>query len=381
MKNSTSIRTFQHEHRFQRMIEEVQDYAIILLDTDGNIQNWNKGAQKIKGYLEQEIVGHNFSVFYLPQDREEGLPFKLIGEARLNGRATHEGWRLRKDGSTFWGNIVITALHDDDDNVIGFTKVTRDLTERKLAEEQKDRDAKSIEIQNKQLEEFAYVTSHDLQEPIRKIRAFVDLARMEIDNREHLEWYLEKIDSSADKMIQLIKDVLTFSRLSHDQSDFTEIDLNQIVLDIMSEFEVLIAEKQVKINVPILPEIQGIPVQIHQLFSNLISNAIKFNHGPPLITISSSLSIDERDIEQQKLGYLITFTDNGIGFDQKYAAQAFEPFKRLSSEFKGTGIGLALCKRIIENHNGLIKVQSEPGKGTTFSVFFPHSVTDLTKKS
>jgi PAS domain S-box-containing protein len=375
MKEHSRTTQSQNEYRFHRMIEEVQDYAIILMDTDGYIQNWNKGAQKIKGYQEQEIIGRNFSLFYLPQDRKEGLPNKLIEEAKLNGRATHEGWRVRKDGSTFWGFIVITALHDEDDNVIGFTKVTRDLTERRLAEEQKDRDAKSIRMQNKQLEEFAYVTSHDLQEPIRKIRAFADLARNEIDDREKLEWYLGKIDSSAEKMVQLIKDVLAFSRLSHDHSEFRPLDLNLIIQGVLAEFEVMIAEKQAKIEVSNLPAIQGIPVQLHQLFSNLISNALKFNHGVPHIIISSTIA--DSGHAMQTNGYLITITDNGIGFEQKYAEKAFEPFQRLSADFKGTGIGLSLCRRIVENHKGSIQVQSELGKGTTFTLFFPKSFTEL----
>ncbi|SFB40407.1 sensor histidine kinase [Algoriphagus aquimarinus] len=376
MKDYNSTPTYQSEYRFQRMIEEVQDYAIILMDIDGTIQNWNKGAQKIKGYQEQEIIGQNFSVFYLPEDQKDRLPCKLINEATLNGRATHEGWRVRKDGTTFWGYIVITALHDEQDNVIGFTKVTRDLTERKLAEEQKDRDAKSIEMQNKRLEEFAYVTSHDLQEPIRKIRAFADLAKAEIDDREKLEWYLGKIDSSAEKMVQLIKDVLAYSKLSHDHSQFIPIDLNAVVLDVLSEFEVLISEKQVVLEVSNLPVILGVRVQIHQLLSNLISNAIKFNHGVPHLSLTSISIVESRDDSEQESGYQITLTDNGIGFDQKYAERAFEPFKRLSSEFNGTGIGLALCKRIVENHKGSIQVQSELGKGSTFSVFFPEIISE-----
>ncbi|MDR7127877.1 PAS domain S-box-containing protein [Algoriphagus sp. 4150] len=374
MKDNPVAHTFPIEYRFQRMIEEVQDYAIILLDADGNVQNWNKGAEKIKGYSEREILGKNFSVFYLMQDREEGLPLRLIEEAKVNGRATHEGWRVRKDGSAFWGNIVITALHDEADQVIGFTKVTRDLTERKLAEEQKERDAISIEMQNKQLKEFAYVASHDLQEPIRKIRAFVDLARLEIDNRENLEWYLEKIDTSAEKMIQLIKDVLDFSRISHDSLVFTDVDLNFTVKNVLLEYEMLIAEKQVKIELSDLPVIKGIPIQLYQLFSNLISNAIKFNYGEPQITLESSY-FDGDGSSSRQVGYLISITDNGIGFEQEYAEQAFQPFKRLSKEFEGTGIGLALCKKIVENHKGSISVKSKSGKGTTFTIFFPMTLS------
>jgi len=114
-----------------KMVLEVKDYAILLLDKDGTIKSWNKGAERIKGYTEQEIIGQNFNIFYLPQDRQTGLPQKLLLEARQNGRATHEGFRVRKNGTTFWGHIVITAIHDDNNNVIGFTKVTSDLTERK----------------------------------------------------------------------------------------------------------------------------------------------------------------------------------------------------------------------------------------------------------
>lgn len=372
MKHNVNGRTLQDEIRFQRMIEEVEDYAIILLDAEGNIRNWNRGAEKIKGYREDEVLGRNFSIFYPAQDRKDRLPFRLIAEARANGRATHEGWRLRKDGSTFWAYVVITALHDELGDIIGFTKVTRDLTERKLAEEQKDRDAKSIETQNKQLEEFAYVTSHDLQEPIRKIRAFIDLARQDMDDRDSLEFYLEKIDSSADKMIQLIKDILAFSRLSHEQSEYSRIDLNQVLLNVLSEYEILIAEKAAEIQIDTLPVIMGIPVQIHQLFSNLVSNAIKFNKAVPKIKITCQ-DAGKASMGQAKKCHLITVSDNGIGFEQKYADQAFEPFKRLTAGFQGTGIGLALCKKIVENHGGTITVQSEPGKGTTFNLCFPNT--------
>jgi PAS domain S-box-containing protein len=125
----------QSEERYFRMIDEVEDYAILLLDRNGNIQNWNKGAEKIKGYKENEILGKNFRIFYTKEDQDNGLPELLIDKAVKQGKALHEGWRVRKDGTRFWGSIVITALHDDQKNVIGFSKVTRDLTERKETED------------------------------------------------------------------------------------------------------------------------------------------------------------------------------------------------------------------------------------------------------
>ncbi|TDO71153.1 PAS domain S-box-containing protein [Flavobacterium chryseum] len=371
MNNENKLQSFTTEQRYHRMVDEVQDYAILLLDTNGDIQNWNKGAQKIKGYTEEEILGKNFSIFYLPNDIKEELPFRLIREAATHGKAAHEGWRVRKDGTAFWGNVVITALHDDENNVIGFTKVTRDLTERKLAEEQKERDAQSIEIQNKQLEEFAYVTSHDLQEPIRKIRTFINLAKKNLADVESVGSYLEKIDASAEKMVRLIKDVLTFSRLSHDHSEFTEVDLNIIIQNVLADSELTIAEKSAVIEVTQLPTVKGIPVQLHQLFTNLLSNTLKFNYGIPKISITATTIVESEAGAKTYSAHILSVIDNGIGFDQKYADQAFQPFRRLSTEFEGTGIGLSLCRRIVENHKGSIHVHSEPGKGCIFKIKLP----------
>ncbi|MFP9099553.1 sensor histidine kinase [Flavobacterium sp. RHBU_24] len=372
-KNTSENTAFLTQQRYLKMIEEVQDYAIILLDKDGNIQNWNRGAEKIKGYTEKEITGKNFRIFYLPEDREAQLPQRLITEAATTGRAAHEGWRMRKDGTAFWGNVVITALHDENKNIIGFTKVTRDLTERKIAEDQKERDAKSIAMQNRQLEEFAYITSHDLQEPIRKIQTFINLIKRDIGNRENLELYLPKISASASRMVTLIKDVLNFSRLSELPEQFSAVALNEVIHDVIIDFEVLIAEKNATITAGTLPVVQGIPVQLAQLFSNLLGNALKFTTGKPVITVNSSLVNDSNNhspLENLQY-YSISVKDNGIGFDQQYADQAFQPFRRLTTEFSGTGIGLALCKRIVENHKGSISVVSTPGQGTEFTILLP----------
>jgi PAS domain S-box-containing protein len=139
------------EERYHKMVEEVEDYAIILLDKEGNILDWNRGAEQIKGYKPNEIIGQNFRIFYLPQDRQKQLPETLLSEAIEKGKATHEGWRVKKDGTKFWGSIVITALHDSNEKIIGFSKVTRDLTERKAAEEEKERYALALEQKNAEL--------------------------------------------------------------------------------------------------------------------------------------------------------------------------------------------------------------------------------------
>lgn len=371
MQKSTTT-TKNTAYSIEKMIEEVEDYAILTLDCDGIIQNWNKGARKIKGYDEHEAVGKHFSIFYLPNDRETQLPQSLLAEAREKGKASHEGWRLRKDGTAFWGSVVITAVHDQDNAVTGFGKVTRDLTERKLAEDQRDRDAKNIAHQNKQLAEFAHLTSHDLQEPIRKILTFISLCRRDIDQTDKLETHLAKIENSASRMSTLVRDILYLSKLSVEELQFSEVNLNEIVENVLEEFELVIAETNAVIEVSNLPTVIGIPTHLSQLFTNLIGNALKFCDKPPVISIKSNLQEDANEKGSSRI--VVSLCDNGIGFDPKYTQHIFKPFKRLTHDFPGSGIGLAACQRIAAAHDAILDVTSELGKGTTFTIAFPTRV-------
>ena len=238
------------EERYHKMIAEVQDYAIILLDANGVIENWNAGAEFIKGYKSEEIVGRRFDIFYTAKDREDGLPDKLLNQARETGKATHEGWRVRKDGTRFWGMIVITALHNKEKDVIGFSKVTRDLTQKKIAEDKLAGYTRELEIQNSELEQFAYVASHDLQEPLRKIQTFSELIRENFHNEEFVTKYIGKLDFSARRMSELIKSLLNYSRLTKDKEDLNigEVNLNTVVHEISQDFELLIEDKYEKIK-------------------------------------------------------------------------------------------------------------------------------------
>lgn len=364
------------EERYQKMIAEVQDYAIILLDEDGNILNWNAGAEKIKGYKADEIIGLNFRLFYLPQDQANRLPEKLIETAIRENRALHEGWRVRKDGTMFWGSIVITALHDDNGDVIGFSKVTRDLTERKQTEEQLQEYLRTLEMQNQELEQFAYIASHDLQEPLRKIRTFADIIQQNMDDRAVAIRYLEKLDNSAQRMSELIASILNYSRLSLESQE--PVDLNGIIQQVKTDLELAIAETSADIQVDNLPMVNGNVMQLVQLFTNLINNSIKFCITQPVLTIACKI-VHQKDIDSNASilaggsSYAISVTDNGIGFDQQYSEQIFSVFQRLHSKqvYAGTGIGLAVCKRIMEYHNGFIKAHGNEGSGATFIVYFP----------
>jgi PAS domain S-box-containing protein len=375
---SKSVSVKKSEDPYHKMVEEVQDYAILLLDKEGNILNWNLGAEKIKGYSESEIIGKNFRIFYQDEDRINKLPEKLISEATTQGRAMHEGWRVRKNKEKFWGSIVITALHNDRNEVIGFSKVTRDLTERKLAEEQINEKAKELEFRNRELEQFAYIASHDLQEPLRKIQVFSGLVEKNLDDKENALKFLEKINSSARRMSALIKDVLLYSTLSKSDELKVSVDLNKVLNDALEDFELLIEQrKAVVVKQTPLPVIIGIPIQLHQLFTNLLNNAINFSAGNPLIEISAVDAINQEiknyGLNSDKPHIKLTFKDHGIGFDPKYADDAFKLFKRLHETDKGTGIGLSLCKRVVENHSGHISVTSQPQQGTTFYIILPIS--------
>jgi len=364
------------EERYHKMVEEVQDYAILLLDIDGKILNWNLGAEKIKGYSEEEVVGKNFRIFYLEEDRKTQLPEKLIREAKEKGKAMHEGWRLRKNGTKFWGSIVITALHDDMNNIIGFSKVTRDLTEKKLADDQLRQYTREIEFQNRQLEEYAYVASHDLQEPLRKIQTFAELLEKNLDDQVKVKKFLNKIQAASIRMTTLIKDVLKYSQLTAGAELFIPTDLNVVLENVKEDFELLIEQTRCQITYSGLPIIKGIPIQLHQLFSNLVSNALKFTNEAPAIDIHAENAESDEVQKHPQLApnqfyTKITFSDNGFGFESQYADQVFKLFNRLQHSKHGTGIGLALCKRIVENHHGLIEVYSEVNKGTTFIIFLP----------
>ncbi|MGK2860288.1 MAG: sensor histidine kinase [Chitinophagaceae bacterium] len=367
------------EQRYHKMIAEVEDYAIILLDEKGNIINWNAGATRIKGYSAEEIIGQNFRIFYLPEDREIKLPEKLVEVAIENGKAVHEGWRVRKDGSRFWGSIVITALHSDNGSVIGFSKVTRDLTERKQSEDRINTYLVELESQNRELEQFAYIASHDLQEPLRKIQTFAGILERSKQNDGQTKKYIEKIIASASRMSVLIRSVLNYSRLdSPEGKQLEDVRLGTILEAVLEDFELAIQEKDAKISSEPLPSIKAVPLQINQLFTNLIGNALKFSDKQPLIKISTRVvnEIPEGVASHQKKNkYLeLIFSDNGIGFEPRYEKQIFLLFQRLHAkhEYSGTGIGLALCKRIMHNHNGFITAEGEPGKGATFKLYFPY---------
>lgn len=376
------------EERYHLMVEEVQDYAILYLNHEGIVENWNLGAEKIKGYKAEEIIGKNFSNFYTDSDRNSNLPQKLLNIAIEKGKATQEGWRVRKDGTYFWASVVITAVHNKKRQVIGFSKVTHDLTEKKKADDKLKLNALELEQKNEELEKmnqelqsFAYISSHDLQEPLRKIQTFASqILEKEILNlSDNGKDKFQRMQNAAKRMQTLINDLLAYSRTNIQERVFEKTDLSKIVEEVKEDLKEEIEQKNATVENCENCEATIIPFQFRQLLYNLISNSLKFSkpETPIVIKISSKIvkgsALENKKLEPETKYCHIQIEDNGIGFEQQYSAKIFEVFQRLHGklEYSGTGIGLAIVKKIVDNHNGIITATGEKNKGATFDIYIP----------
>jgi light-regulated signal transduction histidine kinase (bacteriophytochrome) len=307
----------------------------------------------------------------------------LLQHARETGKATHEGWRKRKDGSALWGSVVLTALHDNENNVIGFSKVTRDLTERKLAEDKLKEYLAQLEFQNRELEQFVYAASHDLKEPLRKIHFYNDFIVQDDSNSLSAKTrdYLTRSITAANRMKQLIDDLLGYSRATSSAENYETVNLNDVINDVTGEIKEELERVKGTIAVDHLPVIQGIPFQLKQLLYNLVENSIKYKYPDRNLHISVTHEIvDRNEVEGFITGsesryHKISVIDNGSGFDARYAKKMFEIFQRLNNvlDTHGTGIGLAICKKIVQNHRGVIHAYGKLNEGATFSIYLPEA--------
>lgn len=296
----------------------------------------------------------------------------------MNGEVIHTP-SYRSGVTGLYYESFMVPLRDEKNEVYAVLMTAHNITQIIESSERLIKTNADLQKKNEELEQFAYIASHDLQEPLRKIRTFVDLAKRSTTDPNAVERYIEKVDLSAERMSALIRDVLEYSRLGRLEESFIDTDLNEVIEHILSDFELIISQKQAQITSDRLPVIRGNKLQLHQLFANLLSNALKFNTSKPVIHISCE-AVSKSDPQNYKRAGLpkqyfkIEVRDNGIGFDEKFADQVFTIFQRLTTreQYQGTGIGLALCKKIVENHNGQISVRSTPGVGTTFVILLPY---------
>jgi len=383
--------------KLQARVLESMDEGVSVTDTRGYILYTNAAEDKMFGYNHGELAGRHLSLQLAKGATEsEAILNDVLEELHQKGFWSGEWHNKRKDGSTFFTYSHITSLHLGDKDVL--VCVQRDITEEKATKEALQRSREELERKveertrelkeanerlersNEELEQFAYITSHDMQEPLRKIKTFSYRIEDELkgQNNENVNRYLGKLINSAERMSILIRDLLNYSRLTKQKQQFNDVDLNEILNDVLSDFELLIQQKNAEIHYDRLPVVRGIPLQLTQLFFNLIGNSLKFAKPgePPVITIECKPV--EGPVENSKPGaedqyFELSFSDNGIGFDPRYKEQVFEIFQRLHprEHYAGTGIGLALTKKVVENHGGLIVAEPKEGIGTTFKVYLP----------
>jgi PAS domain S-box-containing protein len=366
---------------FKEHIIEHSSSAIATCDLEGNMTYGNPSFLKKWGFdSPEEFLGEPFWKFWLVEDRLEEIMQALKGDGSWFGEIRAK----RKDGVAFDAQVSAAVVLDGKGNPLALTSTSTDITERKRAEEAlrqardeleqrvRERTAE-LERSNRELQDFAFIASHDLQEPLRKIRAFGDMIvrkSAKVLSEESLD-YLNRMKKAVTRMHELLTSLLDYSRVTTKASPFEPIDLNESVGESLSNLEVLIREKNGHIEVGRLPTLEAEPVQIVQLFQNLIANALKFHRSgeAPLIKIYESPVGSGRNTD----AYRVLIEDNGIGFDEKDLEQIFVPFHRLhgKSKYEGVGMGLAICKKIVERHDGEITAKSEPGKGSTFIVTLP----------
>ncbi len=367
-QNEERLRESEERHRL--LIEGVKDYAIFMLDCTGRVVSWNAGAERLKGYRADEIMLRHFSCFYLLEDVKQEKPQHELRIAEAEGRYEEEGWRVRKDGSKFWANIVITAMRDSTGTLRGFSKVTRDMTLRKQSEEKikrlnddLTRRARELEAINQELETFTYSVSHDLRAPLRHIDGFSKVLLEDCSSQLDPEarHYLERVREATIQMGCLVDDLLNLSRVGRVSPAMRAIELNALVSDVLQDLTPETQGRNIEWQIDALPHVECDLGLMKQVFANLLSNAVKFTRRRPCAVIRVGRDV----IDGQPV---IFVRDNGVGFDMKYADKLFGVFQRLhlQDEFEGTGVGLALVQRIVHKHGGRIWAEAQSDQGATF---------------
>jgi PAS domain S-box-containing protein len=370
------------EAAFREAILDSAVPSIISTTPEGVITIFNRGAEKMLGYSAEEVVGKTTPVLIHDaaevvaraeeMTKELGRPIApgfevFVAKARGGGSETREWTYIRKDGTRFPVRLSVSEVVDRTGGLIGFLGIARDITEVKRSQEHLESLATDLKRSNEALEQFAYVASHDLQEPLRMIASYLQL----IERR-----YKGRLDAEADQFIGfavdgakrlqvLIRDLLAFSRIGAKGKTAELVDMAAPIRTAMEDLKVAIAGKGASIIVGPMPTVPGSAALLSQLFQNLISNALKFcKEAAPRIEISA---------RREGGSWVFSVADNGIGIEPEYRDQIFVIFKRLHGRdhYPGTGIGLAICKRIVEHHGGSIRVESEPGKGSVFKFSLP----------
>jgi PAS domain S-box-containing protein len=338
------------EERLRLLVGQVSDYAIVGLDPQGAIETWNLGAERVKGYTAEEAIGRSFAMFYTEQDRRDGLPMRLLTEAREVGRVEHTGWRVRKDGSRFWGDVVITALHDAAGNVTGYAKVTRDRTDIKALEDAQDA--------------FYAAFNHDFRTPVAGLMGFVDALR-DADSTDR-EMLIDRVESSAERLLSMVEDLIEFAtqRVGKARVPLADIDLVQVAHSAVRDLSPALDPERVRVVEAVaLAAANG--VAMHRVITNIVVNALKYSPPGTPVEVTFARSAAGRTS--------ISVTDHGRGIHPEDLDTIVDEFARgrFAEEDGGTGLGLSSARDLVAQQNGTLSISSEVGVGTTVTIELP----------
>ena len=360
----TEERLRESEEGFRLLLEGVEDYAIFLLDPEGRVTSWNSGAQRITGYTAAEIIGHSFERFFLPADVDSGRPALELREAMLNRRSEDRGWRVRKDGSRFWAEAVVTSLRDESGRMRGFGKVLRDLSERKRIE--------SLEQQGRHLTEFLAMLAHELRNPLAPISNAVAIIAASEQGNTRVRWAREVIERQATHLTRLVDDLLDVSRITRGKLRLQSapMDLADTVRRAIESSSALLEKRGHRLHAAIPTEpvmVHGDATRLTQVVLNLVNNAAKYTPEGGDVWVK----VEARDGE-----VAVSVRDSGVGIPPQMIEGIFDLFaqgeRTLDRSEGGLGIGLTLARRIVGLHGGTIRAESPgPGGGSEFTVLLP----------
>lgn len=373
------------EEFFRLLVDAVEEYAIFALDTKGRILTWNKGAERLKGHKSYEIIGQHFSKFYTQVDIDRNHPQEELEAATLNGKFEEEGWRVRKDGQIFWANVVITKLNDSHGKHIGFTKITRDLTERKVNEEKlrgmNDELEKKVIERTKELEaalkareSFLSIASHELKTPLTslklqtqmRVRTFSKSLDALYPSKDLKEMF-ESDEKQINRLTRLVDDILDTTRIDAGKLglQLEEVNLCDLIASLLNGLSPQLQHANCDIHFKCETLAIGFwdAYRLEQVFNNLMTNAMRYGQGKPI-----NVTVGTKD----KMAFL-SVRDHGIGISLEDQERIFQQFERATSlnEGKGLGLGLYIVRQIVESHNGSISLSSTQGKGSEFRVELP----------
>jgi PAS domain S-box-containing protein len=357
-------RVRQSEERFRLLLEGVEDYAVYMLDPEGRVTSWNSGAQRITGYSADEIVGQSFERFYLPQDVAAGRPAAELRAATLNRRVQDTSWRLRKDGTRFWADVIVTALHDEEGRLRGFAKVVRDLSEKKRIE--------NLEEQGRHFTEFLAMLAHELRNPLAPIRNALGIMALAPNPDSKVAWSRDVIERQTTHLTRLVDDLLDVSRITRGKLSMhtSPMDVNVAVQRAVEAARPLIDARRHALDVetpPAAVTVNGDMTRLVQVVVNLLNNAAKYTPEGGRIALG---------VQTEGHDAVIRVKDNGMGIAPDMIEHVFDLFaqgeRTLARTEGGLGIGLTLARRIVALHGGSISARSEgAGKGAEFVVRLP----------